>query len=67
MVCQNCQVNEPSRCKHEISDSLHYSIFFTQFCYTKLSTDAHVNKDCFLFKFFRKDSLLRFTVGATHV
>ena len=57
VVCQNRQVNRPSKCKHEISDSLHYSVFFILFCYTKLSTDPHVNKDFFLFKFFSKDSL----------
>ena len=57
VVCQNRQVNELYKCKHEISDSLHYSIFFILFCYTKLRTDPHVNKDFFLFEFFSKDSL----------
>ena len=54
VVCQNRQVNRPSKCKHEISDSLHYSVFFILFCYTKLSTDPHVNKDFFLFDFLAK-------------
>ena len=56
VVCQNRQVNEPNKCKHEISDSLHYSIFFILFCYTKLHTDPHVNKGFFLFEFFSNDS-----------
>ena len=67
VVCQNRQVNEPNKCKHEISDSLHYSIFFILFCYTKLRTDPHVNKDFFLFEFFSKDSLSCSKVGAVHV
>ena len=37
-VCQNRQVNGPNKCKHEISNSLHYSIFLL-FCYTKLHTN----------------------------
>ena len=45
-------VNWPNRCEHEISDSSHYSIFFILFCYTKLRTDPHVNKDFLLFEFF---------------
>ena len=57
VVCQNRQVNRPNKCKHEISDTLHYSIFFILFCYTKLHTDPNVNKDLFLFEFFSKDSL----------
>ena len=65
VVCQNRQVNGPSKCKHEISDSLHYSIFFILFCYTKLRTDPHVNKDFFLFEFFSKDSLSCSKVEAT--
>ena len=36
--------NGPNKYKHEISESLHYSIFFILFCYTKLCTDQHVNK-----------------------
>ena len=36
MVCQNSQVNGSNKCKHEISDTLHYSIFFILFCHTKL-------------------------------
>ena len=52
VVCQNRQVNVPNKCKLEISDSLLYSIFFILFCYTKLYTDPHVNKDSFLFEFF---------------
>ena len=59
--------NRPTRCKHEISDYLHYSILFILFCYTKLYTDPHVNKDFFLFKFCSKDSLSCSKVGATHV
>ena len=66
VVCQNRQVNWPSRCKHEISDSLHYSIFF-MFCHAKVRADPHVNKDFFLFEFFSKDSLSSSKVGATHV
>ena len=31
VVCQNCQVNGPNKYKHEILDSLHYSIFFILF------------------------------------
>ena len=65
VVCQNHQVNGPNKCKHEISDSLHYSIFFILFCYTKLRTDPHVNKDFFLFEFFSKDSLSCSKVEAT--
>ena len=67
VVCQNRQVNRPSKCKHEISDSLQYSVFFILFCYTKLRTDSNVNKDFLLFKFFSKESLLCSKVGATHV
>ena len=37
-----------------IDTSLHYSILFVLFCYTKLSTDPHVNKDFFLFDFLAK-------------
>ena len=40
----------PNKCKHEISDSLHYSILFILFCYTKLCTDPHVNKDFYLLR-----------------
>ena len=57
VVCQNHQVNRLNKCKHEIADSMHYSIFFLQFCYTVLDTDPHVIKDFFRFKFFSKDSL----------
>ena len=56
VVCQYRQVNGRNKCKHEISDSLHYSIFFILFCYTKLHTDPHVNKGFFLFEFFSNDS-----------
>ena len=59
--------NGPNKCKHEISDFLHYSILFVLFCYTKLRTDPHVNKDFFLFEFFSKDSSSCCKVGATHV
>ena len=31
VVCQNCQVNEPNKCKHQILDTLHYSIFLCFF------------------------------------
>ena len=41
VVCQNCQVNGPNKCKHEISGSLHCSIFFILFCYIKLHTVPH--------------------------
>ena len=64
VVCQNRQVNGPNNCKHEISDSLRYYIFIL-FCYTKLRTDPHVNKDFFLFEFFSKDSLSCSKVEAT--
>ena len=37
-----------------IDTSLHYSILFVLFCYTKLSTDPHVYKDFFLFDFLAK-------------
>ena len=47
--------------------SLHYSIHFIFFCYTKLRTDPYINKDFFLFGFFSKDSLSCSKVGATHV
>ena len=57
VVCQNHQVNRLNKCKHEIANSMHYSIFFLQFCYTVLDTDPHVIKDFFRFKFFSKDSL----------
>ena len=57
VVCQNHQVNRLNKCKHEIADSLHYSIFFIQFCYAVLDTDPHVIKDFFRFEFFSKDSL----------
>ena len=57
VVCQNRQVNGLNKCNHEISDYLHYSIFFILFCHAVLDTDPHVNKDFFLFKFFSKDSL----------
>ena len=67
VVCQNRQVNGPSKCKHEISDSLQYSAFFILFCYTKLRTDSNVNKDFLLLNFFSKESLLCSKVGATHV
>ena len=63
VVCQNRQVNGPNKCKHEISDTLHYSIIFILFCYTKLRTDPTVNKDSFLFEFFSKDSLSCSKVG----
>ena len=63
---RNRQVNRVNKCKHEISDSLHYSIFFIPFCYAVLHTDPHVNKDFFLFEFFSKDSLSCCKVGATH-
>ena len=57
-----------NKCKHEISDSLHYSIFFILFCYTKLRTDPHVNKNFFLFNFFfSKDTLSCSKVEATYV
>ena len=59
--------NGPNKCKHEISDSLHYSFRLILFCYTNLRTDPHVNKDFFLFEFFSKDSLTCSKVGATHV
>ena len=59
--------NGPNNCKHEISDSLHFSILFILFCYTKLHTDPHVNKDFFLFKCFSKDSSSCSKVGFTHV
>ena len=36
VVYQNCQVNGPNKCKHEILDTLHYPIFFILFCYTTL-------------------------------
>ena len=67
VVCQNRLVDRPNKCKHEISDSLHYSIFFIQFCCTKLRTDPHVNKDFSLFEFFSKDSLSCSKVEAMHV
>ena len=67
VVCQNWHVNRPNKCKSEISDSLHYSVFFILLCYTKLRTDPHVNKDFFLFEFFSKDSLSCSKVGASHV
>ena len=67
VVCQNRQVNELYKCKHEISDSLHYSIFFILFCCAELHTDQHVNKDFFLFGFFSKDSWSCCKVGAMHV
>ena len=57
VVCQNHQVNRLNKCKHEISDYLHYSIFFVLFCYAVLDTDPHINKGFFLFEFFSKDSL----------
>ena len=41
VVCQNCQVNGPNKCKHEISGSLHCSVFFILFCYIKLRTVPH--------------------------
>ena len=56
LLCQNRQVKGPNKCKHEISDSLHYSVFFILFCYTKLRADPLVNKDSFPFKFFSIDS-----------
>ena len=56
VVCQNRQVKGPNKCKHETSDSLHCSIFFILFYYTKLRTDPQVNKDFFLFEFFSKDN-----------
>ena len=67
VVCQNHEVNRPNKCKHEISDSLHYSIFFILFYYKKLRTDPHVNKDFFLFKFFSKESVSCSKVEATYV
>ena len=66
-VCQNRQVNVPNKCKLEISDSLLYFIFFILFCYTKLHTDPHVNKDSFLFEFFSKNNLSCSKTGATRV
>ena len=67
--CQNHQMNGPNKCKHEFSDSLHYSFFFILFCHKKLGTDPHVNKDFFqfLFKFFSKDSLPCSKVRVMHV
>ena len=59
--------NGPNKCKYEISDSLHYSILFILFCYTKLRTDSHINKDFFMFEFFSKDSLSCSKAGAMHV
>ena len=44
VVCQNRQVNGPNKCKHEISDSALFYLFIL-FCYTKLRTDPHVNKN----------------------
>ena len=66
-VCQNHKVNVPNKCKHKIPDSLHYSVFFILFCFTKLRTDPHINKDFFLFEFFSKDSLSCSKVGAMHI
>ena len=63
----NCQVNGPNKCKHEISDSLHYSIFVILFYYANLRTDSYVNKDFFLLEFFSKDSLSCSKVEAMHV
>ena len=63
VVCQNCQVNGPNKCKCKISDTLNYSIFCILFCYTKLHADSNVNKDLFLFEFFSKDSLSCSKVG----
>ena len=67
--CQDHQMNGPNKCKHEFSDSLHYSIFFILFCHKKLHTDPQVNKDFFqfLFKFFSKDSLSCSKVRVRHV
>ena len=67
VVGQNCHVNRLNKCKHEISDSLDYSIFFILFCCAVLHTDPHVNKDFFLFEFFSKDSLSCCKVRAAHV
>ena len=67
LVCQNCQVTGLNKCKHEISDSLHCSIFFILFYYAVLHTDPHVNKDFSLLEFFSKVSLSCCKVGATHV
>ena len=36
------------------------------FCYKKLCTDPHVNKDFFLFEYFSKDSLSCSEAGAAH-
>ena len=49
--------NRPNKCKHEISDSWHYSILIILFSYTKLCTDPQVNKDFFLSEVFGKNSL----------
>ena len=49
--CVEIGLNE---CKREISDTLHYPIFFILFCYTKLHTDPNVNKDLFLLNFLAK-------------
>ena len=65
VVCQNRQVNVPNKCKLEISDSLFYSIFFILFCYTKLHTGPHINKDSFLFEFFSKNNFWCSKAGAT--
>ena len=60
VVYQNPHVNGPNKYNSEISDPLHYSIFFILFCYTKLLTKLLLN-------FFSKDSLSCSKVRATHV
>ena len=54
VVCRKHQVKGLSNCKHEISDSLHYSIFFILFCYAMFHTDPHVNKHFFRSNFLAK-------------
>ena len=61
-------MNGLNKCKHEISlFELFFEFFFILFCYTKLRTDPHVDKDFFLFKCLSKDSLSCSEVGATNV
>ena len=67
VVCQNRQVNGPSKCQHEFSDSLYYSILFILFCYTKLRTDPHVNTSFYSNFLAKKVSSSCSKVGATHV
>ena len=54
VVCRKHQVKGLSNCKHEISDSLHYSIFFRLFCYAVFHTDPHVNKHFLCSNFLAK-------------